>query len=309
MDRLKRDSIPFPTGAIYFTEFLTRHDYDAAERLARATADTARPRLRVNAQEGIVNLLLLRGRLREAERMYPQWVEARLRVRGDTVSPYRIGFFRAMVDGDLRGNTARGIATLDSTLRAHPVGSEPLERDQSMFLAYGYSALGDGAKAEALMNQFVARLDSVGRRRRYVWLTRTRGAIASLEGKHDSAVAYARQGDFEADGLPTFDGGTVWTPLFIGQAFDKAGQADSARKYLTEYIDMAGNGHWEADFINVPRTLFRLGQLYQDAGDRAKAMDYYGRFVELWKAADPELQPRVTEARKAMAELMPDRSK
>jgi hypothetical protein len=72
---------------------------------------------------------------------------------------------------------------------------------------------------------------------------------------------------------------------------------------------MAGNGHWEADFINVPRTLFRLGQLYQDAGDRAKAMDYYGRFVELWKAADPELQPRVTEARKAMAELMPDRSK
>jgi hypothetical protein len=36
-------------------------------------------------------------------------------------------------------------------------------------------------------------------------------------------------------------------------------------------------------------------------------MEYYGRFVELWKNADPELQPRVTEARKAMAELMPDK--
>jgi hypothetical protein len=36
-------------------------------------------------------------------------------------------------------------------------------------------------------------------------------------------------------------------------------------------------------------------------------MEYYGRFVELWKNADPELQPKVTEAKKAMAELMPDK--
>jgi tetratricopeptide (TPR) repeat protein len=175
-----------------------------------------------------------------------------------------------------------------------------------MFLAYGYSTLGNGAKARTVLNQYAARLDSLGRRQRHVWLTRERGAIASLEGKHDSAVAYARQGDFEADGLPTTDG-TVWTPLLIGQAFDRGGQADSARKYLTEYIEMAGTGRYQADPFNVPRTLFRLGQLYQDAGDTAKAMDYYGRFVDLWKTADPELQPRVAEARKAMAELTPDR--
>jgi hypothetical protein len=37
-------------------------------------------------------------------------------------------------------------------------------------------------------------------------------------------------------------------------------------------------------------------------------MDYYGRFVRVWKDADPDLQPRVTEAKKAMAELMPDKS-
>jgi eukaryotic-like serine/threonine-protein kinase len=93
----------------------------------------------------------------------------------------------------------------------------------------------------------------------------------------------------------------------IGQEFDRAGQADSARKYFTEYVEMAGNGRLQADPYNIPRTLFRLGQLYQDAGDRAKALDYYGRFVDLWKNADPELQPRVAEARRAIAELVPDR--
>jgi tetratricopeptide (TPR) repeat protein len=252
-------------------------------------------------------MLLLRGRLREAERLYPQTVEGRLRVRGETVSPYRVGFWHAMLEGDLRGNRARGIAILDSTQRAHPVGTEPIERDQSMFLAYGYMTLGEAARARAVMNQFVARLDSLGRRRQYVWLTRTQGTIAAIEGKHDSAVALLRQGDFEADGLPTYDGGTVWTPLMVGREFDRVGQADSARKYFTEYVEMAGNGRPQADPYNIPRTLFRLGQLYQDAGDTTRAMDYYGRFVDLWKNADPELQPRVAEARRAMAELVPDR--
>ena len=135
---------------------------------------------------------------------------------------------------------------------------------------------------------------------------RERSVIARLEGKHDSAVAYARMGDVEADGLPTASG-TNWTPLLLGMAFDASGEADSARKYLTEVVGMAGNAAYETDPFHLAPTLFRLGQLYQDAGDRTRALEYYGRFVDLWKDADPELQPRVTEARRAMAELLPDR--
>ena len=300
------DSAPFPTGQARFMDLWTRHDYDAAEKLARAGVDSASPRDRVAAQDGLVNLLVLRGRLQEAERLFPQSVAARARVRGDTTSPYLIAYFHAMVDGKLRGNRARGIAILDSTLRAHPVASQPLARDQSIMAALAYSVLGDAAKARTVMNQHEARLDSLGRRQQWVVLLRERGMIALSEGKYDSAVAYARQGDFEADGLPS-PKGTVWTPFRLGEAFDAAGQADSARKYLTQYVEMAGNGRLQVDPYNLAPTLFRLGQLYQDAGDTRRAMEYYGRFVEIWKNADPELQPRVTEAKKAMAELMPDK--
>jgi tetratricopeptide (TPR) repeat protein len=211
-----------------------------------------------------------------------------------------------MVEGKLRGNRARGIAILDSTLRAHPVASEPLARDQSIWAALAYSILGDAAKARAVMNQHEARLDSLGRRQEWVVLLRERGMIALAEGKYDSAIAYARQGDLEADGLPTRNG-TVWAPFRLGEAFDRAGRADSARQYLTQYAEMAGNGRIQVDPYYLGPTLYRLGQLYQDAGDTRRAMEYYGRFVDLWKNADPELQPRVAEAKKAMAELMPDK--
>jgi serine/threonine protein kinase len=49
--------------------------------------------------------------------------------------------------------------------------------------------------------------------------------------------------------------------------------------------------------------LKRSGELYEAKGDRAKAADRYRRFVDLWKDADPELQPGVREVRARLARL------
>ena len=38
-------------------------------------------------------------------------------------------------------------------------------------------------------------------------------------------------------------------------------------------------------------------------GDRAKAIDALVKFTDLWKNADPELQPFVAEARRRIARL------
>ena len=51
------------------------------------------------------------------------------------------------------------------------------------------------------------------------------------------------------------------------------------------------------DRFYLAKALFRLGELYENANDAKAATEYYGRFVDLWAKADPELQPRVTEAR------------
>jgi eukaryotic-like serine/threonine-protein kinase len=301
MDNIARDSLPFPTAPYRFNEFWRRRDYDAAERLAQVTADTAHPRGALQAQSAMVSIAVLRGRLHEAERRNSEAIAARLRVRGDAPNPYFQAMFHAMLDGSLRGNTARGIAQVDSTLRATPPAAVPVQQDASMWTVLAYSQLGAVDRARDVTNRFDARLDSLGRSQSFEVLTRGRGLIAMLEGRIDSAVPLLRRAEAGADGLPTGNC-PICGPLFLGLAFDRGGQADSARKYLSQYVDMSMST--TLDPFYLPPALFRLGQLYQSAGDANHAIEHYRRFIELWKNADPELQPRVTEARKQMAELL-----
>ena len=46
-----------------------------------------------------------------------------------------------------------------------------------------------------------------------------------------------------------------------------------------------------------------LAQLYEKKGDAAKATEAYRIVIELWKNADPVLQPRVAEARRRLSAL------
>lgn len=54
------------------------------------------------------------------------------------------------------------------------------------------------------------------------------------------------------------------------------------------------------------RARTRLGELYEAKGDRDKAASYYSRFIALWQDADPELQPKVAEAKARLARLTAD---
>ena len=47
----------------------------------------------------------------------------------------------------------------------------------------------------------------------------------------------------------------------------------------------------------------RAGELYEAKGDTAKAESNYVKFVELWKDADAELQPKVREVRDRLTRL------
>ena len=49
---------------------------------------------------------------------------------------------------------------------------------------------------------------------------------------------------------------------------------------------------------------FRLGELYEEAGDIDRAVVHYSRFADLWEKADAELQPRVDQARRRIESLL-----
>ena len=43
-----------------------------------------------------------------------------------------------------------------------------------------------------------------------------------------------------------------------------------------------------------------LGELYEARGDRAKAAEYYGKYVELLSGADAALQPQVAAVKEQL---------
>ncbi len=89
----------------------------------------------------------------------------------------------------------------------------------------------------------------------------------------------------------------------LARAYDLSGNADSAIAEFERYVGTPAPGRLFGDQFNLAGALKRLGELYDARGNRDKAMSYYARFVELWKNADPELQPLVKKTRDRLAEL------
>jgi hypothetical protein len=78
---------------------------------------------------------------------------------------------------------------------------------------------------------------------------------------------------------------------------------DSAIAYWERYLTTPYTGSAGQDASWLAGIRKRLGELYEAKGDLQRAATNYVAFVELWKNADPELQPQVAEARKRLARL------
>jgi tetratricopeptide (TPR) repeat protein len=73
--------------------------------------------------------------------------------------------------------------------------------------------------------------------------------------------------------------------------------------YYERVISTPGLYRLFDDAHTLAPTYKRLGELYEERGNHPKALDYYSRFVDLWKDADPELQPVVRDVHGRLARL------
>ena len=89
----------------------------------------------------------------------------------------------------------------------------------------------------------------------------------------------------------------------LGRAYDLANMPDSAIAAFERYIATPAVSRLASDAWYLAGVVKRLGELYEAKGDRARAVEYYDRFIELWQHADPELQPRVADVRRRLTSL------
>jgi eukaryotic-like serine/threonine-protein kinase len=194
------------------------------------------------------------------------------------------------------GDTAKGLSIIQNALKRVPLTSfQPLDRPYSS-LARAYALIGKPELAKSMLTEF----DRISSAYTEEAAARTRHSIES-----SIAVAEHRYLDAAHESEAADIGNcTICELPAIGLAFDLAQKPDSAIAAFTKYVNSTSIiQRFGQDRFFLAGSYKRLGELWEAKGDRAKASHYYAKFLELWKNADPALQPQVTDVRRRLARL------
>jgi tetratricopeptide (TPR) repeat protein len=171
---------------------------------------------------------------------------------------------------------------------------DPVDDAHSVVLEQLKRLLATAAHYEALEYDAAAR-DSVDRQAWRGQRLYVEGSIALAEKRTDDAIRTFRRMDVDADGLPISC--AFCLSIALSRAYDQANNADSTIASLERYLGTTITFRINPDTWLLAPAHKRLGELYEARGDAKKAAEHYAAFVELWKRADPDLQPKVAEAR------------
>jgi tetratricopeptide (TPR) repeat protein len=265
-----------------------------------ALVNNARPRLAAdkvslaNAVFALADAAKIHGRIGDARR-YAHEAWADMGAAGVKEAAIMDAVDDAHTVGWFLGDKAAALRTLEDTLAHHPVDSIAAFSDPMSRLEWAYAILGRPDQARATLGRWQET------RKRTVWgddsLYRAgmQGDIALASNRPAEAMAFYRAGDIW--------GCAVCNLPAIGQTYDVLGNADSAIAVFNRYLDTPAPGRGFGDGIFMPGIHKRLGELYEAKGDRQQALTHYMKFADLWKNADPELQPKVAEVRAKIARL------
>jgi tetratricopeptide (TPR) repeat protein/tRNA A-37 threonylcarbamoyl transferase component Bud32 len=279
-----------------------RGRWDSTEAILASLRGSTDAQVRSAAAYEQTTLALIQGRLAASERAF---LEGRAidRARGAPTTVLNDSLTLIWMDLWFRERQARGAQRLDALLLRHLLESLPGEERPHLFISRLYALAGKPERARAILAQFERQInDTAFKRSQIPNLQRAQAEIALAERRALDALELFRKSDTLPDGPNGPCAACIHAS--IGRAFDQAGMADSAivafERFLTIPANPLGANMHPTHLAGAYK---RLGELYEQKGERAKALEYYGKFADLWKNADPELQPKVADVRRRIARL------
>jgi tetratricopeptide (TPR) repeat protein len=256
--------------------------FDSAETHARRLMAAAPEDAdhRGEAIRSLANLALLRGRLAESTRLRRQAMSV-YEANGD-LAGYWLEV-ATLATGEIRlgrrPEEARRIVA--EALRRHPLDSLPPGARPYVQLGVVYAGLGDVDRA-AEMQAALERLGLAHGRFAEARWRRLRGTILLARRRYLEAQAELRlAAEREECALCSLPA--------LGRSYDLAGQADSAVAVYERYLQTPWMKRLELDATELGAVCLRLGELYQERGDRETGAAMYRRVAALWNGADGEL--------------------
>jgi len=299
--------MPQAPGVLFARAFLesSRGNYRAAEQAALKLRDRPSSALATRAAGTAILAALdqVRGKLSRATRDFEDFM-AVSEARGLPRAYLLAGLGIAEIDRRLRNQVPAGVRRIETALGHHPLTTIPASDRPYVALSRYYAAAGRLEDARRLLTAF-ERTVPQGIRRGDPERHGAEGDLQLAAGRTVDAIASYQAWRGEGCPICGVNGiGAAGDGSFeLASAYDRAHAVDSAVAYYERTVTLPAFTRVFADARTLAATLKRLGELAEERGNRATALEYYGRFVDLWKEADPELQPVVKDVRARMARL------
>jgi tRNA A-37 threonylcarbamoyl transferase component Bud32/tetratricopeptide (TPR) repeat protein/TolB-like protein len=267
------------------------------------TASAAR--LRITGTYSISDLDLINGRIHDAERSFANARNLDAE-SGRTVPAIVDSIGAALHDAWFFEQPQRAARRLDAALATQPLKPLPVVDRPYVALASAYAFAGRPDRARQIVHDFEAEADTSLKRYLAPDIEGALADIAIAEGKPRDAIVHLgrwQQGYSRERDRLTKEPATYFARL--GFAYDLAHDPDSAITAFRTYLNTPSWHRYQGpnDPLYLAAVYKRLGELYVAKGDARDAATYFTKFIDLWKNADPELQPKVAEVRQRLARL------
>lgn len=271
---------------------MSHGDFVAADSLLRLFEESSRTEAeRALARRIRFQYAAYRGRLREAERILDL---------PDAEAPVADPAFLAMLRATAwlqRGDQRRAREVLQAHLNTRGDSATADDYNAMVFVA---AELGDANLAAELIRRWRAtgaqELGVTG----HIDSEYYAGLVARLRGDYREALATLEALQRRCPGCGAF------ISYEMARTYDAMGDLERARAEYERSLQIPDRIR-HTYTLDQPFALRRVAELHDAAGNARAALEYYARFVELWKDADPELQEHVRRVEARMAQLLPDR--
>jgi tetratricopeptide (TPR) repeat protein len=277
-----------------------RGDFDRAEKLAKELDPRiTSSRSGMMQQRGFTsNLAMIRGRVREALRLRADQRERQAAAGAPALARLNAGLDSVLAAAAVQEDLPGARAILDRVLRRAPIDSVPyLDRDYGQYLMVAMLAQ-DSARARQFHTESRKFWQNLGKLvDRPTWEALDDAALAMSVGRYEQALESVDR----ASRLPIGQKDFVLVRRFL--VLDRLQMVDSAIVAGEQYLAHPEPFRLQNDAFFRSGIVQRLGEMYEAKGNVDKALTHYQAFVELWKDADPELQPRVRDVRSRIERL------
>jgi tetratricopeptide (TPR) repeat protein len=243
----------------------------------------------------MANLALVQGKVRESLGIDAEQRRLQLGLPGGGGAPaarLNAGLDSVWIAALVLEDAPRARALLDRALQRAPIDSiAELGRNWDPLLALA-AFVGDSGRARAWHAEARRDWERAGNvSSRPAWESMTDANLALAQGRYADALSKLEEADRRNLARTDILDATRFVVL------NRLQQTDSAIAVGEAYVAGTLPSRFGQDAYFLANIRQRLGELYEGKGSVEKALEHYTAFVELWKNADPELQPRVRDVR------------